>query len=341
MTTPRGLVLGYYHRRNAGDDRLMQCLTRLLDGHELTFGPHTRVPDPLCVRRYDYVVLGGGSVANAPAGAFADGAAWVAASCRPVFCFGIGVSGGPEIERAMNAIAASGGLVWVRDPLSAANSGLGERQLIAADPAWLYPFPSSLTNSKELGHTLVNLRPYRGRYEVEPEAWADALRSLPGAQPWPLCFGRDADSDVLETVFPGHPALKTGEFDPAALRGASALVAMRFHAIIFALQTGVPVVAIRNTKKVLQLMASIGLENFVVNNEHPDQLNRLVERAVAEQSRVRLAEITESRRKEAAAAAEHFRAIVDQACEGTAVAANRLRTRVGRRVRHLLERHLP
>ena len=339
MTVKHGLVLGYYHRRNAGDDRLMQCLTRVLDGHVLTFGPHTRTPVPGCVRQFDYVVLGGGSVANAPAGAFADGAAWVAASGKPVFCFGIGVSGGTEIEQAMGAIAASGGLVWVRDLLSAANSGLGEHQIVAADPAWLYPLPGSSPRSVERNATLVNLRPYRGRYEVDPGVWTAALRSLPGVRPWPLCFGRDADRDALKVAFPNDPAADAEEFDPSALGDAAALVSMRFHALVFAIQAGVPVVAIRNTKKVLELMSSVGLREFVVDNRRPDRLSGCVERAVVEQTPERLAGIAESMRLDAAAAADRFTSTVDAVCSDSAAVA--LRTRIGRRVRRMVHEHLP
>src|SRR6185436_6357089 len=50
-------VFGWYHHRNAGDDRIQQCLTRWLDGHTLAFLPAGRRPPVHLLRTYDAAIL--------------------------------------------------------------------------------------------------------------------------------------------------------------------------------------------------------------------------------------------------------------------------------------------
>ena len=72
MRTPRGLILGYHHRRKVVENQLMPCLTRPLDGHELAFETPTRFPESYHLPTFNHVAFGVGSMAIVLTGVFAN-----------------------------------------------------------------------------------------------------------------------------------------------------------------------------------------------------------------------------------------------------------------------------
>ena len=341
--TPRGLVLGNYHRRNAGDDRLMQIITCILDGHDLTFGQHRWLLPSNAVSEFDYVILGGGSIASPANPYFADGGRWIRSVGRPVLCCGVSASGDESVVNSVVACCQSGGLCWTRDVRSRNNvRGQGtpadeSNNFAAPDLAWLIPLPNFPQN-KNADTTLINLRPFRGRREVDPAAWADALRRLPQPEPWPLCFTGDADRLALAQVFPAHEALKEDEFHLAPLARARLVVTMRFHAAIFAVQAGVPLVGIQNTRKLDDLFDALGLTEYLVPNDRPDLLAEAAERARVNQSPTELRARAAALQQATSVAAGRVRALVDQVCELHSAQRHKHRRRYSFRVASWLRR---
>ena len=55
-------VFGWYHRKNAGDDRIQEALVQLFDGHTLAFFPAGKRVPLAVLRTYDLLVVGGGGI---------------------------------------------------------------------------------------------------------------------------------------------------------------------------------------------------------------------------------------------------------------------------------------
>ncbi len=268
----RGLVLGWYHKQNAGDDRLMDCITRWLGHHQLTFLTHTNIPPQDLLDRHDYVLIGGGSIANAVSGVFQGMQKWISSARIPVFCAGIGVSDHEEFATEFRAIPDSGGHVWVRDEQSAINSRLPANHVdVAPDLSWMYPRKFTTTRNG----IALNLRPGGGPRVLEIEKWKAPLSQLPNAWPWPLCFGRDDDRIPLAEISSLPPSPE--EFDPTGASRAELLVAMRFHALIFAIQSGTPFVAIWHTRKVQYLLEQTGLKSCEVSWDRPEDFQKTLD----------------------------------------------------------------
>ena len=274
MNVPRGLVLGWYHRMNAGDDRLCTSITHWLRDHRLTFMSHTEPPSQSVLAQHDYVLLGGGSIANEVAGCFRSMEHWVRPGCIPVFGIGLGVSQHDEFESEFRSIIDSGGRIWVRDAASKKNTMQDEQFVdVAPDLSWRLPLREYAFDRSGVA---VNLRPGGGPRTLDVQQWKDVLCSIPNARSWPLCFGKDDDRPMLQSLYGDCDLME--EFDPTVPSQVSCVVAMRFHAIIFAIQTGTPFVAITHTRKLEYLLEDLGLSFAAVPFDRPDLFEETFQR---------------------------------------------------------------
>ncbi|MBE9179512.1 polysaccharide pyruvyl transferase family protein [Oculatella sp. LEGE 06141] len=273
--TLRGAVFGWYHNQNAGDDRIAQCIEMWLDDHQLTFLPHTETPPIEILQRSDYVILGGGSIANQVYGAFKDMRRWIAKVEIPVFGVSLTVSQHEAFKYELSSISQTGGLIWTRDRKTLEWLNFKDDDVIfGPDISWLYPryFPH------ETRHDLVgvNFRPW-DKVHWEPQSWNIALKQSLGdtAISWPLCFGKDADSSILKEILKVNPC--SAEFDPTVPSRSKLVVAMRYHAIIFAIQAGTPFIAIDNTRKVRDLLEQVNLQHISVPLNDPSQFTPMLD----------------------------------------------------------------
>ncbi|MCA8987245.1 MAG: polysaccharide pyruvyl transferase family protein [Planctomycetaceae bacterium] len=324
----RGLVLGYYNQRNAGDDRLESCIRNWLSDHELIFRPHMEVPEISQLDQVDYVLIGGGSVANRVGGVFFRMRNWINKARIPVFCAGIGVSDFQEFQQEMSVIRESGGHIWVRDPESLRNVRQPVTAVdLAPDLSWLYPmhFPSCRRHG-----TAINLRP-GGVRQIDIEQWRGAFKNVESPWAWPLCFGKEDDRDVIH-----HIATCDGisEFDPTGASRAELVIAMRFHAVIFAIQAGTPVVPIVHTKKTQFLLEQAGLTDLMVAHDQPELLGSAIERAQT-MDRSRLSAVCERMHHEVSEYAQNFKTRIEDA-----VQKNEQRRAFSYRVRRRLRNQL-
>ncbi|WP_325166443.1 polysaccharide pyruvyl transferase family protein [Thermohalobaculum xanthum] len=316
-------MFGWYHQHNAGDDRLMQCIERWLFDHELVFFPHHYGAPPNDLLEWaDYVILGGGSIANEVNGVFSDMRRWIRRAGVPVFCCGINVSYHPEFREEFNAVIESGGLIWVRDKESELWLGEHDEIVVGPDISWLYPAVFDL--EKKPGSVAVNLRPW------EKTAWdkLEWVRLTEGAGlapvAWPLCFRRSSDVHALERA--GFRDIGAS-FDPTIPSRVELIIAMRFHAVVFAVQAGVPFLALDNTKKLQNLLSQIDLRSALVPS---DSVNNLLERLhTVDQwpAREQLLEVREEQRLSALRVASFMKHEIESR------AAKRLRSRSFRSLR--------
>lgn len=239
-------VFGWYHHRNAGDDRIQQCLTRWLEGHTLAFLPAGRRPPVHLLRTYDAAILGGGGIIRDRGGLFRDMAGWVRAAGIPVALAGVSVEGmTPELRAELRAFLDVCSFAWFRDRGSLAEVGEHPRAFVAPDVTWLYPFEPAPEEGEGLAVT-------SGRDGL------DALR-VP-LHPWPLYFENGGEAAKLREAFPDRHVPEEWDLEPA--RRAAAVLTGRFHGLLFAIQLGRPALATSDAPKVRRFLEDNHLEGW-------------------------------------------------------------------------------
>lgn len=328
----RGAIFGWYHQRNAGDDRFAYCFERWLHDHDLIFLPHTEAPPLDVLQRCDYVIVGGGNIANEAHGVFQNMRQWMRAANLPVFAASLSISHHPELHEELRAIREFGGRLWLRDPRSVEFLNF-EEAFLAPDIAWMFPRTFSTPLKREAGLIGVNFRPWEKR-QWSAENWAQVFRELEGkAVPWPLCFGRDHDGDMLREILPEQPS--AAEFDPTIAHRAELIVAMRFHAIIFAIQAGTPFVAIGNTRKMTYLLEQLGLQKACVELEEPENFAATLEWVRQNVTCEKLLQISQNQSEKAWDAADKMKREIEAACASKRRDSNTFSRKLGRRLRSL------
>jgi polysaccharide pyruvyl transferase WcaK-like protein len=245
-------VFGWYHHRNAGDDRIQQCLTRWLEGHTLAFLPAGRRPPVHLLRTCDAAILGGGGLIRDRGGMFRGMARWVRAAGIPVALAGVSVEGmTPELRAELRAFLDVCCFAWFRDRGSLAEVGEHPRAFVAPDITWLYPFD-----------------PAPGLGDGVAVTSAD-LTAPVTLHPWPLYFENGGDAAAF-----GRPV--PGEFDLEPARRAAAVLTRRFHGLLFAIQLGRPALVDSGTPKVRRFLEENGLQDWALDlaSEWPDFVER-------------------------------------------------------------------
>jgi hypothetical protein len=234
-------VFGWYHHRNAGDDRIQQCLTRWLEGHTLAFLPAGRRPPVHLLRTCDAAILGGGGLIRDRGGMFRGMARWVRAAGIPVALAGVSVEGmTPELRAELRAFLDVCCFAWFRDRGSLAEVGEHPRAFVAPDVTWLYPF-----------------EPAPGLGDGVAVTSAD-LTAPVTLHPWPLYFENGGDAAAFGRSVPG-------EFDLEPARRAAAVLTRRFHGLLFAIQLGRPALVDSGTPKVRRFLEENGLQDWALD----------------------------------------------------------------------------
>lgn len=251
-------IFGWYHHRNAGDDRIQQCLTRWLDGHTLAFLPAGRRPPVHLLRTYDAALLGGGGLIWNQGGMFRGMARWARQAGIPVALAGVSVEAiTPGLRGELREFLDVCCFAWFRDRGSLEAVGDHPRAFVAPDATFLYPFEPAAEEGRGLA---VSVAPG----SLQPrEAWRDALAVFKEPlHPWPLYFENGGDGRALQELIPD--ADLPGEFDLDPARRAAAVLAGRFHALLFAIQLGRPVLAASGAPKVRRFLDDNGLQSWSV-----------------------------------------------------------------------------
>jgi polysaccharide pyruvyl transferase WcaK-like protein len=247
-------VFGWYHHRNAGDDRIQQCLTRWLEGHTLAFLPAGRRPPVHLLRTYDAAILGGGGIIQTRGGLFRDMARWVRAAGIPVALAGVSVEAmTPELRADLRAFLDICSFAWFRDHGSLAEVGEHPRAFVAPDVTWLYPFAPAPEAGDGVAVTSADL-------EVPDNP----------VHFWPLYFENGGDAAAF------HPA--PDEFDLEPARRAAAVLTRRFHGLLFAIQLGRPALAISEAPKIRRFLEDNHLEGWHLQGNLASEWPAFVER---------------------------------------------------------------
>ena len=259
-------VFGWYHHRNAGDDRIQACLTRWLDGHTLAFLPAGRPAPVGLLRTYDAAIIGGGGLLMNEGGIFRRMAGWVRSAGIPVALVGVSVERlTPGLRSELREFLDVCCFAWFRDQGSLDEVGAHPRAFVAPDVTWLYPYPVSPPRSDAVALALA--RPVR----VPTDAWRDVMARLgKPVLPWPLHFEGGGDGKVLSEVLPG--AVVPSEFTLEPLLQSDVAVSARYHGLLFAIQTGRPFVAVGGLPKTRRFLTDVGLGEWTIDESEPGAL---------------------------------------------------------------------
>jgi len=201
--------------------------------------------------------VGGGGLIRDHGGMFKDMARWVRQAGIPVALAGVSVEGiTPDLRRELREFLDVCCFAWFRDHGSLEAIGDHPRAFVAPDATWLYPFEPAPEEGSGLA---VSVAP--GTLQPR-EAWRDALAGFDGPlHQWPLYFENGGDGRALRELIPD--ADLPGEFDLEPARRAAAVLAGRFHALLFALQLGRPVLVASDAPKVRRFLEDNGLGGWL------------------------------------------------------------------------------
>jgi polysaccharide pyruvyl transferase WcaK-like protein len=255
-------VFGWYHHRNAGDDRIQQCLTRWLEGHTLAFLPAGRRPPVHLLRTYDAAILGGGGLIRGRGGVFRDMARWVRASGIPVALAGVSVEGlTPELRAELRAFLDVCCFAWFRDRGSLEEVGEHPRAFVAPDITWLYPFEPAPAEGEGLAVT---------------SCYDDLAALGVTLHPWPLYFENGGDATGLRELLSERHVPEEFDLEPA--RHAAAVLTRRFHGLLFAIQLGRPALVDSETSKVRRFLEENGLQGWALQGDLASAWPAFIER---------------------------------------------------------------
>jgi polysaccharide pyruvyl transferase WcaK-like protein len=264
-------VFGWYHHRNAGDDRLQYCITRWLDGHTLAFLPAGRKPPVFALWNYDAVLIGGGGLIMKRGGVFGNVRRWTSLAGIPVGLIGVSIERiDAGLKKEINALCRLSSFAWFRDHGSWQDSGAGENAFVAPDLSWLYPFP--LLEPNDNNHIVLSLRKTK---ELSTPESMEILSSLgPEIHPWPLYFESGGDAAFLQEILPGKQVPDEFTMDP--VQKGAIIITNRFHAIQFAIQSGRKFIAITDQPKTKRFLEENGLSEWCLSEKNLNDLNKLI-----------------------------------------------------------------
>gem|GEM_PF-1176115 len=278
--------MGYYGFGNLGDEILLSAIRSFLAPHRVIALPLQFSPSEVALDRlnsFDYVILGGGGLFDsAPIPPFNTFDQWAHLLHTPISVLGLGVKRlASRFVPAVHSLVDQSDCFIVRDTES---KRLIEhpKVLVAPDLTFYQPVPSA--EIREPGRGIVcgvNLRPY---YHGLSQ-WVNAISALPchkTALPFSVVPTYDDREPLAEIV----PSVST-QASVQDFQGLDIVIGTAFHSVVFAIQAGIPVVAINYHAKVRRLMEEVGLADYVLEWDESHRLQSHFERALAEYESIR------------------------------------------------------
>jgi hypothetical protein len=281
-------MLGWWHYDNQGDRRILQNMTRAL-------APHRVVPIDLpfsinedWIRRFnllDFLILGGGGLfQETPPPPFVSFDEWGSELQCPIGVVGIGIDQVlPRHQGVISALVEQSRFFFVRD---AESRRLVEHPKVQVMPdlSFLYPFTRNGGSAPIQQHPPVcgvQLREVPG---LEVDQWVSALQQLPASLRGIPFSTYDVweETRILRQL---DNACAHG-FAPKLYENLDLMVGTAFHSVLFAIQAGVPVVAIAYAPKVERFMEDVGLGDCLLQPDEWEKLPAAVDRILRERDRL-------------------------------------------------------
>jgi polysaccharide pyruvyl transferase WcaK-like protein len=285
-------VIGWWSYDNAGDLAMLAALRRGLAPHHVVpidtgFSAN---PDIIYrLNRLDYVILGGGTlIPGKPTAPFDDFDRWANQLESPLGVVGLGVDPFPErYWPAVRTLLDRAKFFYVRDQESRSLLRDHPKVKVSPDLTFAYPLPirdEGDGDDRAITVCGVNLR-RSGLSSFDPVPWVEALKDLPvQIRSVPLSSADIFDEmAILSQLDPESPK----RFDPTIYRGIDFMIGTAFHSVLFAVQTGVPIIAIDYAPKVRHFMTDNGLTRYLLAPGQYDRLAALVEELLTNCSQFR------------------------------------------------------
>lgn len=242
-------VFGYYHQLNYGDDRIGNSMVRALHPHTIVLFPHNQ--EPPSMQWFDLILVGGGGLVWERVGIWKKIDQWLSSSQKPFGVIGLGINSLDErLKLDLLWVAEHAQLFVVRDQRSHQLLDNHPKVKVLPDLTWMFPYAAKLnsSNSSAIALSLASKHPQG----YDPIAWGKHIRTTTDVVPFPLRFGEKHDSGIFQTLgFENTPH----DFTINPLYDCNYLIGTRFHSIVFALQVGIPFIAILYDDKVRRVLA--------------------------------------------------------------------------------------
>jgi hypothetical protein len=280
-------ILGWWRAGNQGDFAIRENLERVLAPHHVVpiDLPFHMTRDELDrLNLLDFLLLGGGGLFQAtPPIPFDTFDEWGPQLKTPIGVVGVGIDTvTPRFQPAVQALVDQACFFYVRDRDSQELVNHPKVQ-VAPDLSFLYPLPRSVNLSPSRSWPVcgVNLRKVPS---LDVDRWIKTLRRLPvRLRGIPLStFGAWEEVQTLRQFDETCPAA----FDPSLYQNLDVMVGMAFHSVVFAIQAGIPTIAIAYAPKVRRMFDHLGLGQWLLDLDEWDRLPELVERATENRSQL-------------------------------------------------------
>ena len=281
-------VIGWWSYDNQGDRAMLTALKKGLSPHHvipLDVGFTAQTDTLYRLNRLDYVILGGGTlIAEKPARPFDDFDRWHNQLHCPLGVVGLGVD--PILEpyrAAANALVDQASFFFVRDR---ASHRLLNRSAVQVAPDLTFSDPLRLSDyTHRRAQKPVCGVNVRQTFSFNPRPWLDIIAQLPmEIRGIPLSsFGSFNENALLRHLDPNC----SDAYDPRLYEGLDLLIGTAFHSLVFAVQAGIPVIAISYAPKVRNYMEDIGLAQYALAATEWDRLPEVVDKVLAEHHQLR------------------------------------------------------
>lgn len=292
---PSAVVFGYFNGSNFGDNWIQDCWTTILEGFDVSFRIHDELPGRKVLERADLVVIGGGGLVFDEVGIWKDPDTWLQATRCPLLVAGLGVNRlTPSLEANIQKIIRHSTQFWVRDHESRRLLNNGPAVKVGPDLTWIVPKPVSVEKPETV---LLSVAPCPWK-DLSVARWRATLGRT-GAVGLPLHLAQNKDERFLSDLGINETI---HEIDSAFAR-AEIVVAFRYHAILKAVQSQIPFIAVNYDVKIERQIKEWNLDPLLVEPAEPEKLMEKLDYVRTNRRRIQL-ELAAVARKERSRAAE-------------------------------------
>jgi polysaccharide pyruvyl transferase WcaK-like protein len=308
-------VIGWWNNGNQGDFAILSNITQALaPQHVVPIDvPFLLTPDEIArLNQLDFLIFGGGGLlTTSPAVPFDTFDAWGDRLNTAIGIVGLGVDEvKPEHQRAVRQLLDRAVFAFARDITS--------RELLRHPKVQVMPDVTFYQPCTTTPHPIASAQPVcgvnlRSLSSAEREQWIATLQSLP-VHLRGVSLASYSAFEELEILRAIDPQVSSA-FADDAYQSLDLMIGTAFHSVIFAIQAGVPIIAISYAPKVKRLMVELGLADYSLETTEWHKLPVLVERIVKEHDQIaaRLRDITTQLSQTAQQIMQEVRHITDAA----------------------------
>ena len=297
-------LIGWYNHANYGDDRILYCLRKTFTDYDIFVvngweDARSKINE---LNKCDYILIGGGGLIL--------GNCWQNTDIilnlkRPFGFIGISIETkyiSKNMENFLSLIKERAEFILVRDEASRSRLNYHYKTIIGPDLTFLYPF-NIVTEVKD-DICGINLRewhywrgnPYGYYYFLmkkiinklsiakkvyplskwEPDRAIEIIKKdFKKIIPTPFYFEKDVvnDINILSRYFSNVPK----KIDMDVYKNIRYIIGMRFHAIVFAVQCGVPFVSLSYQPKNISFCADMNLDMLSLDIYKIEELENKIE----------------------------------------------------------------